>query len=240
MQTTDPTTTNTQEIKATPEVENNILQAFATTVTPSEQELINEEEITGTSDALTTTEDNLQDIPVELSMPPLESVLHNTNTSLANSKLLAQTPVDVLNASEEVAAESANNTGAVLPTIPAIYPELQTTNEVGLASRLSIKQAMSRPFRVRIGMVFGPDADYVMSPYDRQFEEKPFNQFALGYSGGITLGFQYNRWELETGAMYSAKSYEPRNAYEINGSFAQGGYTRNGLVSSEMDILRIP
>ena len=99
---------------------------------------------------------------------------------------------------------------------------------------------LNGPLRVRIGMMIGPDADYVMTPYDTRYNKAAFNQYSLGYSGGISLGLKYNRWELETGAIYSAKSYSPRNVYEVNGSFVQGGYTRQGLVSSEVDVLRIP
>ncbi len=121
-----------------------------------------------------------------------------------------------------------------------IQPKLVDPQPDHLAAERLLVKSPAEGRRLRVGMVFGPDVNYVMTPYDDKFRQDPFNQYALGYSGGLTLSFQYNRWEVETGAIYSAKSYGARNTYEIQGSFFQGGYVRKGLAGSELDILRIP
>ncbi|MFT5168658.1 MAG: hypothetical protein ACI8P3_003903 [Saprospiraceae bacterium] len=99
---------------------------------------------------------------------------------------------------------------------------------------------LKRPIEIRIGMVFGPDANYVMTSANEAQSLASFDQFALGYSGGFSLGFKYNKWEIETGALYSSLNYDSRNIFEINGSFAEGGYVQQGLVGAELDLIRLP
>ena len=93
---------------------------------------------------------------------------------------------------------------------------------------------------VSIGMMGGVDADYITTPYDNEYHQNEFGQIAMGYSGGISLGFRYHKWELETGAVYASKYYGSRNIFEINGSFSDGGYVKEGLLDVQLDIVKIP
>ncbi len=93
---------------------------------------------------------------------------------------------------------------------------------------------------ISIGVLAGADADYITTPYDEKFHQKEFNQIAMGYSGGLTLGIKYHKWELETGAIYSAKYYGSRNIFEVSGSFEDGGYVQQGLLGVQLDIVRVP
>lgn len=99
---------------------------------------------------------------------------------------------------------------------------------------------LKKPIKVRVGMAIGADANYIMTPYNQKDLLESFNQFAPGYSGGFTLGFQYGKWEVETGALYSSVSYKSRNIYEIKGSFAEGGYVQQGLEGAQIDLVRLP
>ena len=89
-------------------------------------------------------------------------------------------------------------------------------------------------------MLGGADADYVTTPFDDQYFQKEFEQISMGYSGGITLGIKYHKWELETGAIYSAKYYGSRNIFEVNGSFDDGGYVQEGLNGVQLDVVKVP
>lgn len=93
---------------------------------------------------------------------------------------------------------------------------------------------------ISIGMSGGADADYITTPYDDQYHQKEYGQIAMGYSGGVTLGIKYHKWELETGAIYSAKYYGSRNIFEVNGSFEEGGYVQTGLLGVQLDIVKLP
>ncbi len=93
---------------------------------------------------------------------------------------------------------------------------------------------------ISVGMMGGADADYITTPYDDQYHQKEYGQIAMGYSGGVTLGVKYHKWELETGAVYAAKYYGSRNILEVNGSFEEGGYVQQGLLGVQLDILKVP
>ncbi len=99
---------------------------------------------------------------------------------------------------------------------------------------------LKQPIKVRIGMAVGADANYIMTPFDNQNFLDAFNQVAPGYSGGFTLGFKYSKWEIETGALYSAVSYASRNVFQIKGSFADGGYVQQGFEGAQIDLIRLP
>lgn len=101
-------------------------------------------------------------------------------------------------------------------------------------------QSLPSSLLISIGVLAGADADYITTPYDEKFHQKEFSQIAMGYSGGLTLGIKYHKWELETGAIYSAKYYGSRNIFEVSGSFEDGGYVQQGLLGVQLDIVRVP
>jgi hypothetical protein len=115
-----------------------------------------------------------------------------------------------------------------------IVPEIEELNGS------TVFTDMKQPIKIRIGMVLGPDANYVMTSANEAQSLESFDQFALGYSGGFSLGFKFNKLEIETGALYSAVNYSSRNVYEINGSFAEGGYVQQGFAGAELDLIRLP
>ncbi len=99
---------------------------------------------------------------------------------------------------------------------------------------------ISSSILVSIGMMGGADADYITTPFDEKHYQKEYGQIAMGYSGGVTLGIKYHKWELETGAIYAAKYYGSRNVFEVNGSFEEGGYVKEGLQGVQLDIVKVP
>ncbi len=65
------------------------------------------------------------------------------------------------------------------------------------------------PARLRLGLVANLA---ITNAYVTGGEILDINAFAdtgFGYGSGITLGFKYNRWEVETGLLYAAKQYDP-------------------------------
>lgn len=144
------------------------------------------------------------------------------------------------NTTETVAKNVNNYALGMMQSIPLKAADNITVPGVDQFSNGRLFEDLKKPIRVRIGMSIGPDANYVMTPHDRGARLEQFNQLALGYSGGFTLGFQYDNWEIETGALYSAINYDSRNIFQIKGSFAEGGYVEQGLIGAELDIVRIP
>ena len=93
---------------------------------------------------------------------------------------------------------------------------------------------------MRIGMFASSDANYIMTPYDAEFTESAYEQFTFGYGGGVTIGFKFKRWELETGAIYAYKYYAPKLNVKIDKGSFEEGYTGVGLRAAELNILEIP
>ncbi len=190
--------------------------------------------------------EGLQD--VELSEYLKNNTSENNNNELVLTEDKAANINEILaesvlsEAANEEVAEQAYNFGPVVAMDALELKEagpLMLPQEENLDGRRVLND-LPKTINVRIGMVLGPDANYVTTPSNQSKDLDVFNQYALGYSGGFTLGFNYGRWEIETGALYSAVSYDSRNIYEIKGSFADGGYVQQGLEGAQLDIVRVP
>jgi hypothetical protein len=135
----------------------------------------------------------------------------------------------------------ANQTVSLLLPINAYKPDkLSVANASSDLPGCLGCNSVNSSFLISIGMAGGVDADYITTPYDGEYHQKEYGQVAMGYGGGLTLGFKYHKWELETGAIYSAKYYGTRNIFEVNGSFQQGGYVQQGLLGVQLDIVKVP
>ena len=130
---------------------------------------------------------------------------------------------------------------SILQPIHSYEPDqLQVVNTSSSLYDCETCKPINSSILVSVGMLGGADADYVTTPYDGQYHQKEFEQISMGYSGGVTLGVKYHKWELETGAIYSAKYYGSRNIFEVNGSFNDGGYVQEGLEGVQLDIVKVP
>ncbi|MBK7869834.1 MAG: outer membrane beta-barrel protein [Saprospiraceae bacterium] len=69
--------------------------------------------------------------------------------------------------------------------------------------------------------------------------DKSFERYELGYSGGLMVSWEKNRWEIGTGAIYTAKEYEPRPLVYLGGSLS-GGYYGESFKLVELDMLQLP
>jgi len=94
------------------------------------------------------------------------------------------------------------------------------------------------PLKIKTGMFMVGDYNYVMTPYDRDFNLSSYNNATLGYGLGFTLGFGFGRWEVETGGIYASKRYQPESE-EVLGDF-RSGYIENKLDEITLDIIKIP
>jgi len=64
--------------------------------------------------------------------------------------------------------------------------------------------------QVRVSMFAGSDYNYIQTPFDDIFDLEQYSRFAQGYQAGVSIGFKNKNIEVETGAIYSFKDYEPR------------------------------
>jgi hypothetical protein len=62
---------------------------------------------------------------------------------------------------------------------------------------------------LRVGMLAGGDYNVAFTPYDEVFDLGPYAVDSMGYSAGITIGASVGRFEVETGGIYSYRTYRP-------------------------------
>jgi hypothetical protein len=102
-----------------------------------------------------------------------------------------------------------------------------------------------RPFErktfLRIGFTGSPDYNRVITPL-QELEDGTvvsYDRYSLGYSGGITLGVEHGKWEIETGAVYAARRYQAIPTVYVTGTLREG-YTGLGLRDFELNTVNIP
>ncbi|HMQ47325.1 MAG TPA: outer membrane beta-barrel protein [Saprospiraceae bacterium] len=114
------------------------------------------------------------------------------------------------------------------------YPEPFTLS----AQDKRIKSLKQRPF-LRVGMFGSFDYTAVLVPSNEEKKiEEPTRRNGFGYGAGLTLGLAFNRWELESGAYYSARNY-PLDAIFIEGGL-QRGINSAHLQSAELSVVHVP
>ncbi len=118
---------------------------------------------------------------------------------------------------------------------PQLLPEHEWALEKGLSP-----QPLPRKRFVRIGMMGASDYNRIITPPVRvNTDILSLDQYALGYSGGITIGFEKDRWEVETGFIYTAKRYYPLQVVYVEGSLKDGIFG-SGIKQTEFDIMQVP
>lgn len=93
---------------------------------------------------------------------------------------------------------------------------------------------------IRIGMQGGPDYNRVITPstlVNGDYYEA--DRYSLGYSGGLTIGLEKGRWEIETGLMYSNKRYYALPILVLDGS-VEDGFFGDGTKQFDLDVFQVP
>jgi hypothetical protein len=91
----------------------------------------------------------------------------------------------------------------------------------------------------RIGMFNSIDYNRVLTPPSDAEGINGFERYALGYGGGISVGFEFGRLELESGFIYSAKQYKPVPVLFVQGS-VRDGFFAEGVKDIELNMINIP
>jgi hypothetical protein len=110
------------------------------------------------------------------------------------------------------------------------------------AARQSFRLQPNHNRRYLYFSMFGSmDYNRVMTPSERFFdvETHAFDRYALGYSGGFSLGFEWGRFELQSGAIYSSKRYRSLQLQIRHGN-SRDGYSTEQLKDITLNILHIP
>ncbi len=186
------------------------------------------------------------DLPI---LPVSSSTTQNNTNPIETTKLTALvvqdeneeaklTPESGLNYfKSEIGLGLYNTTLFYLPYLKTNY--LLNQQEEDISSKTNFFSKIFTPLQIRMSMLSKADYVYIMTPHDRIFDKASYNNTAFGYGMGFTLGLGYGRWEVETGAIYSAFRYEPNSITEIIGDF-ELGYVNYTLQDIQLDILQVP
>ncbi|MCB9272941.1 MAG: hypothetical protein H6564_02810 [Lewinellaceae bacterium] len=102
----------------------------------------------------------------------------------------------------------------------------------------AIQKSRPQP-TLRVGMFGSADYNHIMVPPSAEKKiSEGFDRYALGYGGGLSVGLEMGRWEVESGALYAARLY-PVGLIYVNGSLSDG-LAGNELRNSELNILNVP
>lgn len=106
---------------------------------------------------------------------------------------------------------------------------------------LNFIRPVERKTFLRIGFVGSPDYNRIVTPSQEVVDGTvvSFDRYSLGYGGGLTLGIEHGRWEIETGAIYAARRYQAVPTVYISGNLREG-YNGVGLSNIELNTVQAP
>jgi|GEM_PF-4631599 len=90
-----------------------------------------------------------------------------------------------------------------------------------------------------LGAFTGSDYNQIITPFDPLADKVGSTQWNIGYTGGLSLGVRFKKWELETGAIYSSNLYDP-NIVEFNGGVITAGYPVRKFDEIEIETVKVP
>ena len=170
----------------------------------------------------------------QLSVTPIPS--GNLNLSVESS--ITQNPIDALIDQSSSSNLQSEEVYKIMP-LALRQSTVEYSNKILGNIDARIKQIKSKAV-LRGGMVGSVDFNRVYTPENIMEERYSESiRYALGYSSGFTLGFEKGRFEIETGALYSAKYYYPVWILFVSGSF-EDEYSVEGLKFFELDMINLP
>ena len=124
-----------------------------------------------------------------------------------------------------------------LEALPSLKPaSLATTNILPLDCEDCTRYKMYS--RLRFGMVSHIGGTSAVRSADQFLSTNVLTQKGVGYGSGFSVGFKYNRFEIETGLIYSEKTYAP-NIDDAYSSFG-GGINLKQFTGIHLQTLQIP
>ena len=183
------------------------------------------------------------------------------NATAMESQALPATKVDAASAIPPIAAKPAIGQHKPATTLSDIFQNKPVVNRTELLaalesidlSELDYEDAANAPYplmaqmtrrrvNLRIGMFGSGDYNLISTPHqnvDENISLQRYDRYTPGYGGGISIGLDFGRWGIETGAVYAAKLYQPQPVLYLVGNLTDG-YYGEGIKDIEYNIIQIP
>lgn len=128
-----------------------------------------------------------------------------------------------------------------LPSLMNSFLEMDEFTKDHFSLDQIIRKKKLRTHEVFFSMYGSSDINFVDSDFynNNKREWDVYQRYRYGYGGGFALGFQLNRFLIETGISYNAVSYQQREEARIIGSFARG-YVEETWDDAELSMVQVP
>lgn len=133
------------------------------------------------------------------------------------------------------ATEATVNPDDLIASLETAMSRLQA--EGPLEARVPAVGAATRK-HVSLTLLTATDINFVVSPYDPVFGTPSDTTLAVGYGGGLMVAVHRNRWEWETGLLYTFKRYTPNTPRQLLGSLEY--LIEENFDGIQLDILQVP
>ncbi len=144
-----------------------------------------------------------------------------------------ESPLLILKDLDQPTANQPSLSLTSLPTNTYIIDQTTDWSQIGLLKKFSKKVV------VRLGAMTSADLNQVKTPRTNRFKDNSYQQFQLGYGGGITLDLNYEKLTLSTGLIYRRINYYPQEDINVGGTFASG-YQSHVFDAVNLNLLTIP
>ncbi|TVQ49581.1 MAG: hypothetical protein EA362_04145 [Saprospirales bacterium] len=84
-----------------------------------------------------------------------------------------------------------------------------------LNSPFAVSKTSLNNSRTIVSVFTSMDINTIHTPYDAIYLRNGYEQSKFGIGGGFSIGWNKNRWTLETGLLFSMKQYNPKTVLEI-------------------------
>jgi len=186
-----------------------------------------------TSTITATVKEN--NIPSVILSTPLENVAVSSNDKQVIpeevAKVVIQSPLE----------NTSNLDDQPVSTLVEELPiaTISTLDHTTDWSAIGAIKKFSKKVTVRLGAMASADINQVNTPSTSPYKNNGYQQYRLGYGGGITLDLNYEKLTLSTGLIYRRINYYPQEKINIGGSFANG-YQSHVFDAVNLNLLTIP
>lgn len=174
----------------------------------------------------------------EQNNPPIELSAPSENISIIVNKEIVPEEENALMVLEDPAPLANQPTLLHLTELPVNISALDYTTTDW--SGIGVLKKFPKKVMVRLGAMTSADLNYIKTPPNTsQYKDKGYQQYQLGYGGGITLDLNYEQLTLSTGLIYRRINYYPQEEINIGGSFVSY-YQSHVFDAVNLNLLTIP
>ena len=118
-------------------------------------------------------------------------------------------------------------------------PDLLAYQAVALPKAIDIVPSKNKGV-IRVGMFGSGEINHILiqPSQEKSIKKETYERYSLGYGGGLSVGLDKGKWELETGAIYAARKYPVDVIYRY-GSLTDGIFGSE-IQDGELNIINVP